>query len=810
MVSSMGKPGRSYQRGLVCTLVIAMVLAGSILLAAPSEAAPGDLLAPVYADGDWWNSTWDGPVAVHAKVGEYEIEFTEVQGWLRMEVDGTTSHLGKVSWIMKVSGHVRLSGDWSSGTETGTTHMDANVSGKEWRASNDLGLLGSAVSYSGQVEIATLSGPEYFSLTVWENRTLDKPMRMMLFPVPIATFPDEDHNVEMKVVFESGSYGKTRVEKWQYETTYKGLADVQGGSQTYTNQHRFQVIGNMTIGEEKTPIDLSLYYENTPRKATTVDQVRNLEVNNYEVSQAINHPDLVVADGEFNVTDYTPTDVTEVNFTATVHNLGAREVLDIKVELWASMDEDMPSRQNSTTILNIGPNENAIIHFNWTPLGIGDWEFFLRVDPTNTVTEAREDNNEATLTLVVSPDVPKPNLYVVDNGISMDPPSPVHNRTAVQITIIVGNDGPGDAYNVTADLYLGEPGSGGVAIAWRETIDQIPSGENGTAVINWAADVPGPLTIWVYLDSNNTVEETVETDNLASIPLHVIESPAGEVDLVVAAVGIIDPNGVGGPYPSGERLTLTATIENTEAKDAPRVHMSVYIDTEDPQGLVGAYEGPIDGKGLVTWEVTWVVDRENGAHEVIVTVVALGEVEATYIDNVRTTDFVIGPRTIPDPEPLDVTIFPDSTVVSPNQHIQVSGKVTLVKNGFEVPGALVTIKFRGQPNEVQVVTNDLGRYLANITVPNRDGNYRLEVIVNEGFSEGNSALTITVQSDTTTNNGGGDDGILDLSFFIISLVVLLAVLMPLTYYILVSRAEIRRRVRHVHEEIVEIVDEDKK
>jgi hypothetical protein len=47
-------------------------------------------------------------------------------------------------------------------------------------------------------------------------------------------------------------------------------------------------------------------------------------------------------------------------------------------------------------------------------------------------------------------------------------------------------------------------------------------------------------------------------------------------------------------------------------------------------------------------------------------------------------------------------------------------------------------------------------------------------------------------------------------FFVAGLVVLLAVLMPVTYYILVSRAEIRRRVRHVHEEIVVIEEEEGK
>ncbi|MCK4970544.1 MAG: hypothetical protein KAS77_08455, partial [Thermoplasmata archaeon] len=245
------------------------------------------------------------------------------------------------------------------------------------------------------------------------------------------------------------------------------------------------------------------------------------------------------------------------------------------------------------------------------------------------------------------------------------------------------------------------------------------------------------------------------------------------------------------------------------SNNAPRVHMSVYVDTEDPEGLIGSHEGPIDAKGLVSWEVTWTVDREDGDHEVIATVVALGEVEATYLDNVDTFEFKIGPRSYPDPEPLDITIYPDSTLVGPGTVIQVSGKVTLAKNGFEVPDATVYIQVRGQDGHVEVMTNDLGRYLANVTVPNKVGNYRMEAQVRLGLSEGDNAITITVEQETTNpNNGGGEDG-LSLSYFIISLIVVLAVLMPLTYYILVSRTAIRRRVRHVHEEIVEIVEDEK-
>lgn len=795
----------------MCTLVIAMMLAGSLVITPPAEAAAGDLVAPVLSDGDWWNYTWKGPHVVLAKADSYDLEFETVQGWLKFRVDGTTSKLGRVSWVVKVTGRVRLTGGWTSGSETGETEMSCAVGGTEYWGTDDLALLGSSSSYSGKVEISTLSGSKSYDLVIWENRTLDAPLRTMPFPVPIAKFPSEQHSVTVHVAFESGSFAATRDEVWEYRTTYRGISDVQGEQMTFVNQHRFRVVGNVTVGESRTPFDQSVYYEATPRKAVTVSKVRSLEVMAYELSQTPSNPDLVVASGEFNVTNYRPREGEEVNFTATVHNLGVREVASVTVELWAGLDDDRPGRRNSTVIKSIAGNQKAVVHFNWSADQVGKWDFFLRVDPTNYVAETRENNNEATLVLVVVYNVPKPNLYVVEDKLSLEPPSPVHNRTAVKITATIGNEGPGDARNVTVDMFVGEPGKGGVRIGWRNTIDQIPAGQSRTAWINWGADVPGNLHIWIYVDANNSVNESVETDNLGSVPLIVIATPQGEVDLVVAAVRILDSNLLEiEPYPQGNRLTIRVTVTNQESKAASRVHMSVYVDTEDPQGLIGAHEGSIDAKSLVTWEISWTVDRPDGDHQLKVTVVAMGDVEATFKDNVMVKEFTVGPRSIPEPEPLDVTIFPDATLVSPGQVIQVSGKVTVAKNGFEVPGAQVTVQFKGVGTPTQVVTNNLGRYLANLTVPVKPGTYRLEVTVLQGFSEGDNALTITVAGETGGGGGGGGDEGFSLDYFVISLIVLVVVITPLIYYILVSRYEIRRRIRHVHEEIVEIVEDEKK
>ncbi|NIP37063.1 MAG: hypothetical protein GWN18_18995, partial [Thermoplasmata archaeon] len=149
--------------------------------------------------------------------------------------------------------------------------------GVEYRSSEDLAYLGSSFSYTGEVEIATLSGPKYFDLVIWENVTLNRPLRMLLFPVPIATLPKENQTVTVTRNYESGTYSAQRVEQWSYEAAYIGIKDVQGNDITFTDQNTFSIEGNVTVGETKTPVDFSLYYDKNTRRAVSVDETMGLE-----------------------------------------------------------------------------------------------------------------------------------------------------------------------------------------------------------------------------------------------------------------------------------------------------------------------------------------------------------------------------------------------------------------------------------------------------------------------------------------------------------------------------------------------------
>jgi hypothetical protein len=159
---------------------------------------------------------------------------------------------------------------------------------------------------------------------------------------------------------------------------------------------------------------------------------------------------------------------------------------------------------------------------------------------------------------------------------------------------------------------------------------------------------------------------------------------------------------------------------------------------------------------------------------------------------------------------LDITLFPDKTILNPSEHIQVSGKVTFERTGFEVEGASVEVEFVGQAGNVTIITNELGRYLAEIEAPSKPGTYRLQVTVRKGIDLGDAFISISVADDTPINNGNGGEDETNWLFFVVALVIVLAVGMPLTYYFLLSKEAIRRRYRRVHEEIIEIVEEDKK
>jgi hypothetical protein len=791
-------------------LLLAVLLAGVMPMTSPDEAAgagPGDTLAPSVADGDWWNYTVAADVYIPLHLGTYTIALNRSSGNLGFEVRGTIGMLGQVGWQLRVEGKLRLTGTWTGAGGGGPTVLDADVMGWEYRSVADLALLGSSILYSGMMEINPPTGPENLQVAEWVNTTLSAPLRLMTLPIPFSQRPKEEHSVDVTIDYRAPGFELQREQLWEYTTEYKGLADVKGSTITFVNQHRFAVLGNITEGGRASRLDASIYYDPINRKAVSVDQVTGREINEYHVKMESLNPDLVVVKPQFTASDYIPVRNHNVTFNATVHNIGLREVLQVRVELWATIEGGISEKVNQTVVPSLAANSNEAVDLNWTAEDVGDWTFTIKVDPFNSIIEEREYNNEVELNLTVVFQVKLPNLHVTEDSVILDPVSPVDNRTTVELSVDVLNEGPGDAWNVTVDWYLENPAKGGQAIGWRRTVDFIRAGESTRDSMIWTANIPGEHRLYVVIDSNNTVPETSEVDNVAYAPIIIVPSPFGSVDLTIVRIRVLDAFGrESTQLPSGERGSIEVVISNAGPKNATNVYLALYVDAITPVGKVGFKEGRIDANYPVAWTVPWTIAGADGNHTIIANAVALGQAEGDTDDNTRTFTFKIGPRIAPPPETLTLTVYPKTTLPKPGASLNVSGKVVKMSDGSDVPDATVKVSFKGTNIEVTARTNQLGRYFVTIDVPAQPGAYRLEVDVEQGFNTGTSYVLISVEGEPLPPPDDGGDARPSWALLIILIVVMAAVVGPLAFVGLRTIKKRHSRIRKVHETVLEITE----
>jgi len=801
------------RRNVLALWMTALVLAGALQMAPTTGAVgPGDIIATALADGEWWNYSVEGPDYLPLHLGDYDVTFNGSSGTLGMEVRGTGARLDQLAWVLKVEGRLQLSGMWTGQSGGGLTGMSAEVSGWEWRSVNDLSLLASTRLYTGLVEISSYTGPERFDVSEWVNVTASEPLRLMTLPVPFSQYPSEEHTVEVTTSYEAQGFALTRTRTWDYRVGYEGIVpSVQGRTMQFLNQHKFAVKGNVTEAGRSAPLAGALYFDAAGSKMVTIDELTGMQMSGFQLDPSGAVPDLVTIAPGFTASDPTPVFGRNVTFNATVHNVGARGVKQVRVELWASNEGSIPSKVNGTEIGQLEAYGAEVVSMNWTSTALGLWTFTLRLDPSGAIDEEREYNNDIEMDVTVVRAVVHSNLVVTPDDLVLDPVSPVDNRTAVHVSVSVLNVGPASAANVTVDFYLGNPALGGEPIGWRITMDSIAAGATGTAWINWLANVPGEHEIWAVVDANNTINETVETDNVARTPIIIIASPFGGVDLTLVRLRVLDSyRQEATQLPSGDRATIEVLILNNGPQNASRVHLSVYVDALTPAGLVSSYEDAIPAHYPVVWTVPWTITGTDGNHSVFANVIALGQAEGAFDDNTRSITFMIGPHAKPPPDTLVVTVFPETTVLDPGQPLRVSGKVVKMSNGVDVAEAEVTLTFEGSGIKVTTTTNLVGRYLVTITAPSTGGDHRLEVTVKDDYALGTGFVLINVTQEVGPPgpDGSEDDGRTSWAVMVLLALVVTVVVGPLAYFGLSTLQKRRARFRKVHETVLTI--EEKK
>jgi hypothetical protein len=115
---------------------------------------------------------------------------------------------------------------------------------------------------------------------------------------------------------------------------------------------------------------------------------------------------------------------------------------------------------------------------------------------------------------------PKPDLTILENDLTLEPGSPGPGQD-VTIRVRVSNLRAMGARNVRVRFYDGAPDAGGTPIGTVQvTPDPIVGGSFGTASLNWQVPTDGrPHVLYAWVDPDNTIAETDETNNIASYPI---------------------------------------------------------------------------------------------------------------------------------------------------------------------------------------------------------------------------------------------------------------------------------------------------
>jgi len=185
-------------------------------------------------------------------------------------------------------------------------------------------------------------------------------------------------------------------------------------------------------------------------------------------------------------------------------------------------------------------------------------------DAYSAVTESNESNNTRSTTVsVVAPTYPDLTITALTPGSST-----YETGETMRFTATVKNQGKASAGASSISL------SGGGISTYVQTVPALAAGASTT--ISFTPTAPSteqPLSVTAFVDCNDVVEESNESNNKASASVEIVAPPAP--DLVVTSVYSSQYT-----YSAGDAITICAIIENQGNADA-----GTFIARFTPEGL---------------------------------------------------------------------------------------------------------------------------------------------------------------------------------------------------------------------------------
>jgi len=306
------------------------------------------------------------------------------------------------------------------------------------------------------------------------------------------------------------------------------------------------------------------------------------------------------------------------NINATLHNRGGTDAKNFAVKFYDG-DPGAGGKQLGPDfdIPNLPANSSASLQLQAVSLTEGGHTIFIVADPYGQVPESDETDNIGSKAITVAPN-PKAPADLRIPSLSVDPSPPVEKQQA-NVKAVVRNDGQSEATAVLLQVYDGNPDQGASLIG-EFTIPALPGdGSEANVTIPWTPQTLGGHTLWARVDPFNTVPESNEANNNATLTVNVQKAPPPPPDLVVTDRDIILSN----PAPrTGEKITITANVSNAGGADVNGA-MVRFFDGDPAQGgmQIGAdVTGNVQGGRSTPFTVEWDTTGREGDHEIFVLV----------------------------------------------------------------------------------------------------------------------------------------------------------------------------------------------
>ena len=320
--------------------------------------------------------------------------------------------------------------------------------------------------------------------------------------------------------------------------------------------------------------DHLIYFTADPENVIYEGDENNNQASRLLTVSAPAYPDLVVSAEGITIDPSNPLTGDTITMGCTVENKGSQPAALVEVEFYCGHpDNSLLLGVDTIENLQAGSSDTAEATWDTTDLA-GLRIIYVIVDPSNAIPEANELNNLVEKEINIG----APDLEVTYEDITFIPEIPMEGESA-QVNCEIHNVGVQSAQNVSINFYEGNPDEGGQLIG-NSAIAEIAAGGQETATANWQVPTTeGAYRVYVTVDSQDTVLEENESNNIARRTVFI----STQTDLLISLSDVsIYPL-----HPTlDDMVTVTALVWNKGGTDAYGIEVAFFDGDPDSGGVM--------------------------------------------------------------------------------------------------------------------------------------------------------------------------------------------------------------------------------